>query len=246
VAQHGPMTGPPDSVRIMALTESFWLLLLVPLIAGLLVQRRLRSVFARYRLVANRAGLTGAELARALLDAHGLGRVRLELVPGFLTDHYDGEAQRLRLSETVARERSVAALGIAAHEVSHAYQDAEGSRVYRVRRAVGEPLAKLAPWSGFFLIGGFWLDVPILMALSIAYVAGMVTFALATLPVEFGASHRALGLLRGTGLTDAEETAEVQRVLRAAALTYVVGLLQQLGLLFALVLIAEATRRIAT
>jgi Zn-dependent membrane protease YugP len=228
------------------MTELLWLLLLVPLIAGLLVQRRVRSVFARYRAVANRAGLTGAELARTLLDAHGLGAVRLELVPGFLTDHYDGAAERLRLSEAVARERSVAALGIAAHEVSHAYQDAEGSRVYRARLAVGEPLAKLAPWSGFFFIGGFWFDLPILMALSFVYVVGMVIFALATLPVELGASHRALDLLRATRLTDAEETSEVQRVLRAAALTYVVGLLQQLGLLFALVLFAEATRRLAT
>ncbi len=226
--------------------ELFWLLLLAPLVVGVFVQRRLRSVFARYRAVANRAGVTGAQLARTLLDAHGLGQVRLELTPGFLSDHYDGATHTLRLSEVVARERSVAAVGIAAHEVSHAYQDAEGSRVYRARRVVGEPLAKLAPWSGFFFIGGFWLDIPILMALSIAYAAGMVVFALATLPVEFGASHRALALLRSTGFTDAEETDEIERVLRAAALTYVVGLLQQLGLLFALVLIAETARRLAT
>jgi Zn-dependent membrane protease YugP len=226
--------------------ELLWPLLLVPVVAGVVVQRRVRAVFARYRAVANRAGVTGAQLARTLLDAHGLGRVRLELTPGFLSDHYDGSAQRLRLSEAVARERSVAALGIAAHEVAHAYQDAEGSRIYRARRAVGEPLAKLAPWSGFFLIGGFWLGIPILMVLSLTYVAGMVIFALATLPVEFSASHRALTLLRGTGLTDEEETEEVERVLRAAALTYVVGLLQQLGLLLALVLVAEATRRLAT
>ena len=223
-----------------------WLLFLVPLLVGLVVQRRLRSVFARYRAVANRAGVTGAQLARALLDAHGLGQVRVEQAPGFLSDHYDGSAQRLRLSDVVARERSVASLGIAAHEVSHAYQDAEGSRVYRARRAVGEPLSKLAPWSGFLFIGGFWLGIPILMVLSIAYVAGMVVFALVTLPVELGASRRALRLLRASGFTDAEETGEVEKVLHAAALTYVVGLLQQLGLLFALVLIAEATRRLAT
>jgi Zn-dependent membrane protease YugP len=229
--------------------DLLWPLLLAPVVAGVVAQRRVRAVFARYRAVANRAGVTGvtgAQLARTLLDAHGLGRVRIELTPGFLSDHYDGAAQRLRLSEAVARERSVAALGIAAHEVAHAYQDAEGSRVYRARRAVGEPLAKLAPWSGFFLIGGFWLGIPILMVLSLTYVAGMVIFALATLPVEFSASHRALTLLRGTGLTDEEETEEVERVLRAAALTYVVGLSQQLGLLLALVLVAEATRRLAT
>ena len=223
-----------------------WLLFLVPLLVGLVVQRRLRSVFARYRAVANRAGVTGAQLARALLDAHGLGQVRVEQAPGFLSDHYDGSAQRLRLSDVIARERSVASLGIAAHEVSHAYQDAEGSRVYRARRAVGEPLSKLAPWSGFLFIGGFWLGIPILMVLSIAYVAGMVVFALVTLPVELGASRRAHSLLRASGFTDAEETGEVEKVLHAAALTYVVGLLQQLGLLFALVLIAEATRRLAT
>jgi uncharacterized protein len=228
------------------LIDLFWLLLLVPLVVGFLVQRRLQSAFARYRRVANRAGVTGAQLARALLDAHGLGRVRLELTPGFLSDHYDGSAHKLRLSEVVARERSVAAIGIAAHEVCHAYQDAEGSRVYRARRAVGEPLAKLAPWSAFFFIGGFWLGIPFLMVLSIAYVAGMVIFALATLPVELGASRRALALLRGNGFTDAEETTEVERVLRAAALTYAAGLMQQLGLLFALVLVAEATRRLAT
>jgi len=228
------------------LIDLFWLLLLVPLLVGFLVQRRLRSAFARYRRVANRAGVTGAQLARALLDAHGLGRVRLELTPGFLSDHYDGSAHTLRLSEVVARERSVAAIGIAAHEVCHAYQDAEGSRVYRVRRAVGEPLAKLAPWSAFFFIGGFWLGIPVLMVLSIAYVAGMVIFALATLPVELNASRRALALLRGNGFTDSEETTEVERVLRTAALTYAAGLMQQLGLLFALVLVAEATRRLAT
>jgi Zn-dependent membrane protease YugP len=235
--------GPAGS---LALADLLWLALLVPLLAGVLVQRRVRSVFGHYRAVANRAEVTGAQLARTLLDAHGLGRVRLELTPGFLSDHYDGAAHTLRLSEVVARERSVAAVGIAAHEVAHAYQDAEGSRVYRARRAVGEPLARLAPWSGLFFIGGFWAGVPILMALSLAYVVGMVVFALATLPVEFGASRRALALLRATGFADATETGEIEQVLRAAALTYVVGLLQQIGLLFALVLVAVATRRLAT
>src|SRR4051794_34314870 len=124
------------------MVDLLWLLLLVPLVSGVLAQRRVRAVFARYRTVANRSGLTGAQLARALLDAHGLSVVRLEQTPGFLTDHYDGSSHTLRLSDVVAGERSVAALGIAAHEVSHAYQDAEGSRVYRARRTVGEPLAR--------------------------------------------------------------------------------------------------------
>jgi uncharacterized protein len=228
------------------LTAAIWLPLLVPVLGGLLAQRHVQSVFARYRAVANRAGVTGADLARTLLDAHGLRQVRLEPAPGFLSDHYDGAKHVLRLSDAVARERSVAALGIAAHEVSHAYQDAEGSRVYRARRTVGEPLARLAPWSGLFFIGGFWFGIPVLMALSVAYAVGLVLFGLATLPVELGASHRAVTLLRSAGLTDAEETGEVRSVLRAAALTYVVGLAYQLCMLLVLVLIAVAAHGVAT
>jgi uncharacterized protein len=229
------------------LSAVIWLpFLVVPVLGGFLAQRHVKSVFARYRAVANRTGVTGAELARTLLDAHGLGLVRLELAPGFLSDHYDGAKHVLRLSEAVARERSVAALGIAAHEVSHAYQDAEGSRVYRARRAVGEPLARLAPWSGLFFIGGFWLGIPLLMALSVAYAVGLVLFALATLPVEFGASRRAVTLLRGAGLVDAEETGEVRSVLTAAALTYVVGLAYQLCVLLVLVLVAVTAHGLAT
>jgi uncharacterized protein len=223
-----------------------WLLFLLPVLGAFLAHRRVHSVFARYRAVPNGAGVTGAQLARTLLDAHGLRQVRLELTPGFLSDHYDSAKHVLRLSDVVARERSVAALGIAAHEVSHAYQDAEGSRVYRARRAVGEPLARLAPWSGLVFIGGFWLDIPLLMAVSVAYAVGLVLFALATLPVEFGASHRAVTLLRSAGFTDAEETGEVRSVLTAAALTYVVGLAYQLCMLLALVLIAVAAHGIAT
>ena len=228
------------------MTAFIWLALLVPLLGGFLAQRRVQSIFARYRGVANRAGVTGAQLARTLLDAHGLRDVRLERVAGFLSDHYDGAKHALRLSDVVARERSVAALGIAAHEVSHAYQDAEGSRVYRARRAIGEPLARLAPWSSLFFIGGFWLGIPLLMVLSVVYAVGLVLFALATLPVEFGASRRAVTLLRSAGLTDAEETGEVQSVLTAAALTYVSGLAVQLGMLLALVLIAVAAHSVAT
>ena len=228
------------------MTWLFWLLLLVPIILGLVAQRRVRAVFARYRAVRNHAGLTGAELARTLLDAHGLARVRLERVPGFLSDQYDGAAHVLRLSDEVSTERSVAALGIAAHEVAHAYQDAEGSRVYRARRTVGEPLARLAPWSGIFFIGGFWFGVPILMVLSVVYAVGLVLFALTTLPVEFGASHRAVALLGSTGVTDAEETGEIRHVLNAAALTYVVGLLSQIGFLSILILVAVAAHGIAT
>jgi Zn-dependent membrane protease YugP len=227
-------------------SAAIWLLLLVPFLLGLAVQGLVRSVFRRYSAVANHSGVTGADAARSLLDAHGLQRVRIESIPGFLTDHYDGQAKALRLSEPVGRERSVAALGIAGHEVSHAYQDAEGSRTYRARRSIGEQLSQFAPWSTFFLIAGFWFGIPLFIVLSLLFVAALVLFALATLPVEIGASHRALMLLRETGLADATEFREIRRVLRAAALTYVVGLLDRLGFFLVLLFLAEATRRFAT
>jgi uncharacterized protein len=224
---------------------AIWLLLLVPLLLGLAAQGLVRSVFRRYGAVPNHSGVTGADAARALLDVHGLTRVRVEIIPGFLTDHYDGQANTLRLSEPVGRERSVAALGIAGHEVSHAYQDAEGSRTYRARQSIGEPLARVAPWSTFFLIAGFWFGVPLFIVLSLLFVAGLVLFALATVPVEIGASHRALELLRGTGFADAAEFRDIRRVLRAAAVTYVVGLLDRLGFFLVLLFVAEAARRMA-
>jgi uncharacterized protein len=226
-------------------TAAIWLLLLVPLLLGLAVQRLVRSTFRRYGAIANHARVTGAEAARALLDAHGLQRVVIEIIPGFLTDHYDGEAKALRLSEPVGRERSVAALGIAGHEVSHAFQDAEGSRTYRARGSIGEKLAQFAPWSTFFLIAGFWFGVEPFIVLSLLFVGGLVLFALATLPVEVGASHRALMLLREAGLADAGEFREIRRVLWAAALTYVVGLLDRLGFFFLLLFVAEGARRVA-
>lgn len=180
------------------MTELIWLLL-VPLLVSLGAQRLVRSVFRRYRAVRNHAGLAGAQVARLLLDAHGLQRVEIQPIAGFLTDSYDGERKRLSLSRPVADEPTVSAVGMSAHEVAHAYQDAEGERAYRARRAIGEPLSRLAPWFGFALIGGYWFGVPILIVLAPVYVAGLVLFAFATLPVEFGASHRAVSVPRQAG-----------------------------------------------
>jgi Zn-dependent membrane protease YugP len=227
-------------------TVFLWLLLLAPLGLGLVVQRQLQTVFARYQKVPNHGDVTGAQVARALLDAHGLAKVRIESTPGELTDHYDGEQKVLRLSQVVGGERSVAAIGIAAHEVGHALQDAERNGVYRARKAVGEPIAAFAPWSFVVFIGGFWLGIPLLMVLSIAFAAGLALFAIVTVPVELGASRRAVELLQSTGLTDPREAKGVRTVLRAAAMTYFVGVVAQLGWLVALVATAEAARQVAT
>lgn len=217
-----------------------WLLILVPLALGVLAQRQVARTFRRYRLVPDRSRLTGAQLARVLLDAHGLRLVRIEATPGILSDHYDPNAGTLRLSAPVAFERSVAALGIAAHEVAHAYQDAEGSRAYRARKRVGEPLARIAPVSGPLLFGGLLFGSLPLILLSCVYMAGLVVFSAVTLPVELQASRRALVLLELTGIARGEELREIREVLRAAALTYAAGIAQQLGIFLAVLLTAAA------
>jgi Zn-dependent membrane protease YugP len=107
-------------------------------------------------------------------------------------------------------------------------------------------LAQIAPWSTVFLVAGFWFGVPLFIVLSLVFVGGLVLFAVATLPVEIGASHRALVLLRTTRLADSAEFRQIRRVLRAAALTYVAGLLDGLGFFLALLFVAEAARRAMT
>jgi uncharacterized protein len=223
-----------------------WLLFLIPLAAGMWAQKRVTDTYARFRRVDNRAGVTGAQAASELLAAHGLQRIRVEQAGGFLSDHYDGQAGALRLSEPVATERSVSSLGVAAHEVSHAYQDADGSRWYRIRQDIAIPLSKVAPFGGIAFIGGFWLGIPILMIVALAYVLLLVAFALATLPVELGASRNALRLLGATHLANPEEVGEVRQVLRAAALTYVAGLLRQIGVFAALVAISGTVHGMTT
>jgi hypothetical protein len=113
-----------------------------------------------------------------------------------------------------------------------------------LRQAVGEPLMGLAPWSGVVFVGGFWLRIPPLLWLSPAYACGLLLFAIVTVPVEVGTSCRAMTLLTGSGLADQRDADGVGRVLRASALTYIAGVVQPLDTFLALVLVAEAIRRV--
>jgi Zn-dependent membrane protease YugP len=217
-----------------------WVLLGTSFALGVLAQRRVWETFGRYQAVADRSGLTGACVARLLLDAHGLDTVRIEPVPGVLADHYDPETRTLRLSADVGPSRSVAAIGIAAHEVAHAYQAADGSRAYLLRRRIGAPLARLAPFAGILVFSGFWFGSPLLVALGCAYMAGLVVFSVVTLPVELEASRDAVTLLQRTGIARADELSEIREVLNAAALTYIAGIAQQLGAFVAILILAAA------
>lgn len=171
------------------------------------------------------------------MNRFGLSGIPVERVPGNLTDHYDPRSKVLRLSEGVYSSTSLAAIGIAAHEVGHAIQDAEDYAPIRVRNAI-VPVASLTSWLAFplFFIG-LLMRTPFLMDLGILFFLGVIVFHLVTLPVEFDASARALRLLADTGTLDMDEIGGARAVLRAAALTYVAAAVMAVAQLFRLLLL---------
>jgi Zn-dependent membrane protease YugP len=195
----------------------------------------LLAMWAQWRVQASFAAasrepapLTGAAAARHILDSAGATDVEIEAMPGHLTDHYDPRTKVLRLSQGVYGDRSLAAVGIAAHEAGHALQDAQGYSLMTIRNAaVG--VANIGSGFGLFvfMIGlGFALK-PIAW-LGIALFAGTVFFQLVNLPVELDASNRAKAQLVDLGIVPAADMPAVNRVLNAAAWTYVAGTLQSI------------------
>lgn len=218
------------------------LLMGVVFVATLVIQFWLQSTYARYSRIANSRGLTGAQTAKAILDANGLGNVRVEMVPGALTDHYDPSQKVVRLSEANYSSPSVAALAVAAHEVGHALQDAKGYAALRVRAAI-LPAANLGSTLGPILVlAGLFMGSLGLAEIGLWLFAAVAVFQLVTLPVEFDASSRALRILRQGFLGSGPEMEGAQRVLTAAALTYVAALASTLSTIFYYLTILQGAR----
>ena len=218
-------------------------LLLIPgLILALYAQLKVSSTYARYKKVHSGTGLTGAQIARQILDTNGCGSVRIERVPGSLTDHYDPENGVLRLSEEVYASRSIAALGVAAHEACHAIQDATDYGPMRIRATL-VPVANIGSSAAIplFMLGLIFSWQP-LLKIGILCFSLAVLFYVVTLPVEFNASGRAVALLASGYLPD-DEVQGVKKVLSAAALTYVAAALQAILQLLRLVLLANSRNR---
>jgi len=174
------------------------------------------------------APLTGAAAARHILDSAGATDVAIERIPGTLNDHYDPQAKVLRLSDAVYGERSLAAVGIAAHEAGHALQDAHGFALMTIRNAAVS-MANLGSGVGMtmFMIG-LVMSIKPLAWLGIALFGATVFFQLVNLPVELDASNRAKAQLVGLGIVPSQEMSAVNRVLNAAAWTYVAATLQSI------------------
>jgi Zn-dependent membrane protease YugP len=227
-------------------------LYLVFMIPGLLLmlwaQSKVRSNYARFSRVPNHLGMTGAQAARRVLDANGLYDVAIEGVPGELSDHYDPRKRVLRLSQPIYSQPSIAAIAVAAHEAGHAIQHAKAYAPLQLRTAI-VPAVSIGSNLGFFvLIAGILLASQPVAWLGVVLFGLSTLFALITLPVEFDASARAKANLLQLGIVDGgvgggSEAKGVEKMLGAAAWTYVAGFAASVLTLLYYVMLVSGMRR---
>ena len=193
---------------------------LIPMILVGWAQMRVRSSFKKYNQVPSMARLSGAETARRILSEQGIYDVAVEETGGSLSDHYDPSSKVVRLSSDNFHGHHLAGLAVAAHEVGHAIQHANGYLPLNLRHAI-LPVANLGSSLGFpMVIGGMLFGFTGLIDIGILFFAGAVIFQLVTLPVEFNASSRAMVIL-SQGYLAGDEVSSAKKVLNAAAMTYV-------------------------
>ena len=206
---------------------TYFIYILPGLILALYAQTKISSAYEKYSKIGSSTNLSGAEVAREILDRNGLNYVKINMVDGKLSDHYDPRDKTLNLSRDVYYKNSIASVSIAAHEVGHAIQDSVEYVPLKVRAAL-VPLANLGTQLSFFLIIlGFFFSV-FFTKLGIALFFFAVLFQIVTLPVEFNASNRAKKEL-ANGIISEEDLTGTRKVLSAAALTYVASTIVAIG-----------------
>jgi Zn-dependent membrane protease YugP len=212
-----------------------YLLFALPALAlGLWAQWKVQRAFKQNAEIRTARGLTGAQVAREVLDGNGLTNVRVERVQGFLSDHYDPSGRVLRLSPDVYDGQSLSAAGVAAHEAGHALQHAQGYNFLALRSAM-VPTVQIGSWIGpiVFMVGLFMAGTlgTTLAWVGVALFAAVALFSLVTLPVEFDATRRAKQQLVSSGIIIGNEMRGINAVLDAAAMTYVAGAVQAISTL---------------
>ncbi len=216
------------------------------LILGLWAQAKIRSSYSKYSKVRTTTGLSGAEVARRMLDQNGLSTVRIEQVPGNLSDHYDPAKNVLRLSQGVYNSPSVAAAGVAAHEVGHALQDKEKYGPL-VLRSLLVPTVQIGSWLGPIVFAvGLMLNTQSgtdIAVIGLLLFSATALFSLVTLPVEFNATKRAKAWLADSGIIYSSDTEGINKVLDSAALTYVASAAQSISTVLYYALLLSGRRR---
>ncbi|MBA3376836.1 MAG: zinc metallopeptidase [Actinobacteria bacterium] len=210
---------------------TFLIAFVVPMVIGLWAQHRVKSTFARNLAVPASHGMTGAEVARRILDSNGLQEVPIEETPGQLSDHYDPRSRSVHLSPEVFSGRSISSTAVGSHEVGHALQHAKSYAFFKFRSALAPAVQFTSNIWLRFLIGGIFLNILGFIYIAVALYSVAVLFTIVTLPVEFDASRRAKAQLNDLGLVPASESEGVKSVLSAASWTYVAGALAAIAML---------------
>lgn len=218
---------------------TYIVLVLPAILLGLWAQMRVQSTYARYSQVRASRGITANQAARLILDMNGLQAVPIQRIPGSLTDHYDPRDRVVRLSESVYGSSSIAAIGVAAHEVGHAVQHATGYSPMKLRSAIVSVTNIGSTLSMPLILIGLVMNSSGLAMAGVALFSLVAVFQLVTLPVEFNASRRALATLESRDILSPQELSGAKSVLTAAALTYVAALIQSLAQLLRLVILVN-------
>lgn len=221
-----------------------YILVIIGALLSMAASTMVNSTYAKYARVASRTGLTGAETAMRILQMNGITDVGVQRVSGTLTDHYNPSKRVVNLSDSTYGSRSVAAIGVAAHECGHVLQHHEGYFPLTLRTAL-VPLANIGSNLGIWIVMlGLAMGLTgTLTDIGIVLFSFGVLFQIVTLPVEFNASHRALQMLTQYGILDEQEDAQTRKVLSAAAMTYVAAAASSVMMLLRLVILANNRKR---
>ena len=220
---------------------TYWVFVIPCLIISAICSANVNSTFSKYSKIQNSRGITGAQAAQRVLQSNGVTGVRVEMVSGHLSDHFDPRTNVIRLSESVYNSTTVAAVGVASHEAGHAVQHAQGYVPNKIRGAI-VPIVNIGSRLGWILVLiGLFLPVEYTMVLNIGLIlySASTVFTLVSLPVEFNASSRAMRTIRETNLLSDSECKGAKRTLQAAAMTYVAAALTSIMQLLRLILIAN-------
>ncbi|MBO5506034.1 MAG: zinc metallopeptidase [Clostridia bacterium] len=222
---------------------TYIIFVLPAIILSLWASANVNSTFNKYRQFGNSRGLTGADVARKILDMNGLYNVKVERIAGNLTDHFDPKSNVIRLSDATHSSTSVAAIGVAAHEAGHAVQHATGYTPIKFRNAI-VPVAQISSYAAWPLVLiGLVLNSPSLAEFGIILFSCVVLFQIVTLPVEFNASRRAIQTLNNNYILEGDELFGAKKVLKAAALTYVAAAAVAIGQLLRLLVLTGGRNR---
>lgn len=223
--------------------DSTYILILIGAVISMIASAKVKSTYAKYGKVMSRSGLTGTDAARTILDNAGLRHIRIERISGDLTDHYSPKEQVLRLSDTTYNSRSIAAIGVAAHECGHAIQHADHYAPLTIRNSIVPVVNIGSTLSWPMILLGLIFGFTGFLKLGIIFFSFSLIFQIITLPVEFNASSRALRILDDSGMLYGEEISGAKKVLSAAAMTYVAAVIASLLSLLRLIILFGGRRR---